>query len=188
MIVLAFVRTFAIAAPIEPVVSDKKTMSGFGGIGGVWTVFVIVTLEPDASAAGNEGGLTPVPAEAGAASMRDVSALDATPSPRIRFLIRFLSLLRGPSKQANIPDSPAGPAAPFRPDQRHAVACLAFMGTELVFGFQIHQPQEELGGHGFACSARYCEYRQSAAASALLPCSTAWPGSPSTSAGVALSA
>jgi len=92
MMVVAFVRTFAIAAPIEPVVSDKKTMSGFGGIGGVWTVFVIVTLEPDASAALKEGGLTPVLAEAGAASNRDVSAADTIPIPRIRFLIRFSPL------------------------------------------------------------------------------------------------
>src|SRR5215469_14668522 len=93
MIVLAFVRTFAIAAPIEPVVSDRKTMSGFGGIGGVWTVLVIVTLEPDGSAALNEGGLTPVLAEAGPATNRDVRAADATPIPTIRFLIRFSPLI-----------------------------------------------------------------------------------------------
>ncbi len=118
MMVAAFARTFAIAGPIEPVVSDKKTMSGFGGIGGVWTVFVIVRLEPDSTAARNDGGLTPVPAEAGAASMRDISTPDAAPSPRIRVLIRSSPFREDSSSRPILrtrrqvkPSLSAGPAA-----------------------------------------------------------------------------
>src|SRR5215472_12182576 len=90
MMLVAFARTLAIAVPIDPVVSDKKTMSGFDGIAGVSTVFVIVTLEPDCSTALNEDGVTP--AETGAARNSDVSAADATPTPRICFFIRFAFL------------------------------------------------------------------------------------------------
>jgi hypothetical protein len=36
MMLVAFVSTLLIAAPINPDASDKKTMSGFGGIAAVW--------------------------------------------------------------------------------------------------------------------------------------------------------
>ena len=51
MIVVAFDATFEPPDNIEPVLSASKTMSGFGGIAGVCTVFVIVTLVPEATVA-----------------------------------------------------------------------------------------------------------------------------------------
>src|SRR5947207_894589 len=85
MIVPAFAATFETAGSIEPVLSARKTMSGFGGIAGVCTVFVMVTLVPEASVALYEAGSTPEPdAEPTPTTSIDATAAATPTSLRLR--------------------------------------------------------------------------------------------------------
>jgi hypothetical protein len=87
MIVVAPEATFDAAAPIEPVLSARNTMSGFGGIAGVWTVFVMVTLVPEASVALYGLGSTPEPDAAPTPTTSIDATAAATPTnARLRML------------------------------------------------------------------------------------------------------
>ena len=59
MIVLMLDCTFAIAGPMLPVVSDRKIMSDFGGMTGVWTCLFTVMLFPVAIVAVTLAGVIP---------------------------------------------------------------------------------------------------------------------------------
>jgi hypothetical protein len=98
MMLPAFVLTFAMVEPIEPVVSDKNTMSGFGGIAGVWTVFVIVVLDPEASAALYDAGVTPPAAYAVAGSNEAPTTISST--VRLRFIVKPPNPLRAESENS----------------------------------------------------------------------------------------
>src|SRR6476646_11349862 len=66
-------------------------MSGFGGIGGVWTVFLIVTLEPDSSVLEYEAGSTPDPSAIPAVTPTATSAMLASRKIRARHpLLSFM--------------------------------------------------------------------------------------------------
>jgi hypothetical protein len=86
MIIVALAATLDAAGPIEPVLSARNTMSGFGGIAGVCTVFVIVTLVPESSVAVYELGSTPEPDAADApntntnTNINNDAATTATPA------------------------------------------------------------------------------------------------------------
>jgi hypothetical protein len=54
-----FDRTLLTAPPMLSVVSARRTIAGFGGIGGVWTVFVMVVDPPGASVTDTRTGSTP---------------------------------------------------------------------------------------------------------------------------------
>ena len=59
MIEVALVRTFAIAAFMLNVVSARKTMSGFGGIGDVSTLFATTSVWPGRRVARDRCGCHP---------------------------------------------------------------------------------------------------------------------------------
>ena len=93
MIAVALACTFASVGPMLPVVSARKMMSGFGGMIGVWTVLVIVTLSPGLSEFVYVGGSTPgvTACAAPAANPSVTSATAKTTLGRLRRKPRMLS-------------------------------------------------------------------------------------------------
>lgn len=82
MMFVAPVFTVAIAPPMLPVVSARKTMSGFGGIAGVDTVLGTMKLSPGFPVLLTDAGLTS--ARAGELSASIVSASE----PAIKLICR----------------------------------------------------------------------------------------------------
>ena len=88
MIEVALVRTFAIAAFMLNVVSARKTMSGFGGIGDVSTLFATTSVWPGRRVAVTDVGVTPGAAYAAPLSMTVAAVTTAAASRPVLICMR----------------------------------------------------------------------------------------------------
>src|SRR5689334_9464791 len=113
MMPVAFFCTFSIVDSIDPVVSDRNTMSGFGGIGGVCTTFVIVTLCPDSSVLLYEDGSTPDPAATPTPMLNVAAAVIASTHARAQLVMSLIML----------PPPCAWPAPPRGNVSAHPIGC-----------------------------------------------------------------